>query len=112
MRAQANELADSLAKGIDGFGQLLSKRLGWLRTHTTPIWLPNSDEYRHAGVANEPLWLVAHTILVTIYHMLSRGEPYNEVGGAYFDRRNVQRVVHRSVARLEDLGFRVSIVPA
>ena len=54
---------------------------------------------------------VAHTILVTMYHMLTRGTSYNELGGAYFDQRNVKRVVHRSVARLENLGFKVSLVP-
>ena len=55
---------------------------------------------------------VAHTILVSMYHMLARGMSYSELGGAYFDQRNVKRVVRRSVARLENLGFKVSIVPA
>lgn len=55
---------------------------------------------------------VAHTILITMYHMLARGVSYSELGGNYFDQRNVQRVVHRSVTRLENLGFKVSLVPA
>jgi transposase len=55
---------------------------------------------------------VAHTILVTMYHMLVRGTTYNDLGGAYFDQRNVKRVVYRSVTRLENLGFKVSLIPA
>jgi transposase len=55
---------------------------------------------------------VAHTILVTMYHMLARGTSYSELGGVYFDQRNVKRVVRRSVTRLENLGFKVSLTPA
>jgi transposase len=55
---------------------------------------------------------VAHTILVTMYQMLARGTTYNDLGGTFFDQRNVKRVVHRSVTRLENLGFKVSLVPA
>ncbi|MCX6000147.1 MAG: IS110 family transposase, partial [Chloroflexi bacterium] len=55
---------------------------------------------------------VAHTILVTMYHMLAGGKSYIELGGDYFDRKNVQRVVSRSVNRIEQLGYKVTIEPA
>jgi transposase len=54
---------------------------------------------------------VAHTILVTMYHMISCGSSYHELGGNYFDSRDVRGVIRRSVRRIENLGFKVSIEP-
>ena len=31
---------------------------------------------------------VGHSVLVAIYHMLTRHEPYRELGGRYFDDRS------------------------
>ena len=55
---------------------------------------------------------VAHTILVMMYHMLSRRTSYSDLGCTYFDHQNIQHVVRRSVNRLENLGYKVSLVPA
>lgn len=54
---------------------------------------------------------VAHSILVIIYHMLSRREPYRELGGNYFDERKRDSVINRLTRRLEKLGFRVALEP-
>lgn len=55
---------------------------------------------------------VAHSILTSIYHMLRDGTTYRELGGNYFDERNRHYVVHRSVRRIERLGYRVTLEAA
>jgi transposase len=55
---------------------------------------------------------VAHSILVSAYHMLSRNEPYHELGANYFDELRRQHVVGRLTRRIERLGYRVSLEPA
>ncbi|HLW03565.1 MAG TPA: IS110 family transposase [Ktedonobacterales bacterium] len=55
---------------------------------------------------------VAHTILVIVYHLLTRHEAYRELGMTYFDERDRQRVERRLVHRLEALGYVVALHPA
>jgi transposase len=52
---------------------------------------------------------VAHSILVAAYHLLTRSEPYADLGGDYFDRRDQQAVERRLVRRLEALGNKVTL---
>jgi transposase len=54
---------------------------------------------------------LAHTILVIVYHILTRREPYRELGVMYFDHRERQHVEHRLVRRLERLGYAVILQP-
>lgn len=57
---------------------------------------------------------VAHAILVSMYHMLTTGALYEDLGPAYFDRHHQAATVRRAVQRLEALGYKVSLeaVPA
>jgi len=55
---------------------------------------------------------VGHTILVIVYHLLSEDEVYCDLGDRYFDERDHQAVERRLVARLEGLGYTVSLQPA
>lgn len=54
---------------------------------------------------------VASTILTIGYHMLKEGTTYRELGGNYFDKRNLLRTTRRLVKRLEALGHRVILEP-
>jgi transposase len=54
---------------------------------------------------------VAHSILVSAYHMLSRHAAYQELGAHHFDQRKKEAVVNRLLYRLERLGVRVTIEP-
>jgi transposase len=54
---------------------------------------------------------VASTILTIGYHMLKQGTTYRELGGNYFDKRNLLRTTRRLVKRLEALGHRVILEP-
>ncbi len=55
---------------------------------------------------------VGHSILTISYHMMDRGTRFAELGADYFDRRNPERVKDRLVARLQKLGFTVTVQPA
>jgi transposase len=55
---------------------------------------------------------VAHTILVTIYTMLRKGTPYQDLGANYFDQLHRHAAITRSVRRLERLGYKVSLEAA
>ena len=54
---------------------------------------------------------VAHSMLTMVYHILTRREPFRELGGDYFDRRNVDDQRKSLVRKLESLGFSVTIAP-
>jgi transposase len=54
---------------------------------------------------------VAHSIVVSAFHMLSRYEPYHELGATYFDDHQREHLVDRLTRRLEHLGDRVSLEP-
>lgn len=43
---------------------------------------------------------VAHSILVSAYHMLKQHESYNDLGGNYFDERKKRTVVNRLIRRI------------
>lgn len=46
---------------------------------------------------------IAHSMLVSIWHMLSRGEAYQELGTDYFDQRNKEAKVNYLTRQLEKL---------
>jgi transposase len=58
---------------------------------------------------NRAIVAVAHSILVIVYHLLSRQEPFCELGGNYFDERKRESVTNRLVRRLEKLGYDVAL---
>jgi transposase len=55
---------------------------------------------------------LAHSILIIVYHVLTRQEPYRDLGANYFDERDRQAVERRLVRRLEKLGLKVTVEPA
>jgi transposase-like protein len=54
---------------------------------------------------------VAHSLLVIVYHVLRRREPYRELGMEYYDQRDHQAVERRLVRRLQKLGYQVALTP-
>jgi transposase len=58
---------------------------------------------------------VGHSILVTIYYVLKRGVPYEELGDDYFQQRQQEaadRYAKRLVRQLQRLGHKVTLEPA
>jgi len=62
----------------------------------------------HRGV-KRALVAVAHSLLVVIYALLTRGSSYTDLGAAYFDQRDRHHTSQRLVARLERLGYHVNL---
>jgi transposase len=52
---------------------------------------------------------VAHTLLVIIYHLLTTGAEYQDLGFDYFDRLDRDALERRHVRGLERLGYRVAL---
>jgi len=67
----------------------------------------------HRRGPNKAAVAVAHTMVVTAWHMLNTGEPYHDPGGDYYQkRRDPQRETRLLVARLQALGHHVELTPA
>ena len=73
-----------------------------------------SQYHRLAGRrgGKRAIMAVAHTILNTIYYMLTRGTTYTDLGGNYFDERDRQATIRRAVRRIESLGYVVTLEAA
>lgn len=52
---------------------------------------------------------IAHSMLVTVYHMLSQKQPYQELGHDHYDKLNRDRLRLKYIRRLEALGYAVSL---
>jgi transposase len=55
---------------------------------------------------------VGHSILVIAWHLLTDNCDYQDLGGDYFVRRDIERQRQRAVAQLQALGYRVVLEPA
>jgi transposase len=84
----------------------------WAATRTKETYL--AAQYRRLATRRgkkRAIVAVAHSILVSIYYMLSRHEPYHDLGADYFDQRKKVYVVNHLLKRLEKLGFAVALEP-
>lgn len=93
---------------------LIEAALGAVRAGRTK---PNffSARYQRLAARRGPkraAMAVAHSMLVAIYHMLKDGEHFCDLGPHFHDEQRRDRVVRRSVQRLEELGYRVTIEAA
>lgn len=52
---------------------------------------------------------VAHSMLVICWHLLTHDCDYDDLGGDYFTRRNVDRQRDRLINQLHNLGYRVTL---
>ena len=69
--------------------------------------------YRSPAAKKKAIIVVAHAILVIIWHVLASGRPYHELGADFFARRlDPERETRRLVGKLEALGHQVSLQPA
>jgi len=82
----------------------------WAASHTKGTYLAAQFRrlVRRMG-KKKALVAVGHSILVMVYQVLWRRVSYAELGGDYFDRRDVEAQRRRLVRRLESLGLRVTI---
>lgn len=84
----------------------------WAATRTKDTYL-SALYHRLAGRRGKKkaIVAVAHALLVIIYHVLVRNEPYKELGGDYFDKQDPETTAKRLVKRIEKLGYQVTFQP-
>jgi transposase len=86
--------------------------VAWSITHTSNTSL--SALYhriaRRRG-KHQAIVAVAHSVLVSIYHMLRDQRPYHELGPDYFDHLDTSRQQRHFVRRFEQLGYAVTLTP-
>lgn len=112
-----NESAGKRRSGRTGHGNALLRtaltEAAWAASHTRDTYL--AAQYHRLAAKRGPkraIIAVAHSILVAIYYLLRDGTEYRDLGGDYFEQRSKEAIVRRSVRRLEQLGYRVTVEPA
>jgi len=69
--------------------------------------------YRSPTAKKKAIIVVAHALIIIIWHILATGKPYHELGAGYFTTRlDPERETRRLIAKLEALGHQVSLQPA
>lgn len=85
----------------------------WGAAHTRRTYL--SAHYHRLAArrgAKRAIVAVAHTILVIIYHLLRESAVYHDLGPNYFDERDRESTIRRSVRRIQRLGYKVTVEAA
>jgi transposase len=69
--------------------------------------------YRSPTAKKKAIIVVAHALIVIIWHILATAKPYHELGAGYFTTRlDPERETRRLIAKLEALGHQVTLQPA
>jgi transposase len=69
--------------------------------------------YRSPTAKKKAIIVVAHAMLVIVWHVLATGTPYDELGADFFTTRlDPEKETRRLIARLEALGHTVNLTPA
>jgi len=112
-----NQSADKRKSGRAGHGNPWLRaalvEAAWAAVRTKGSYL--AAQYHRLAArrgAKRAILAVAHTILVTIYHLLRHGTTYQDLGGKYFDERDRLTAVRRAVRRIERLGYKVTLEAA
>ncbi len=86
----------------------------WAASHTKNTYL--AAQYRRLARRigkKKALVTVGHSILVIVYHVLSKRTPYQELGGNYFEEhQNMEAQKNRLIRKLEALGLKVTVEKA
>lgn len=112
-----NESAGKRKSGVTGGGNTWLRtalvEAAWSAARTKNTYL--SAQYHRLAArrgAKRVILAVAHTILVIIYHLLSCGTTYQDLGSDYFEKRDAQSTACRAVRRIEHLGYKVNLEAA
>ena len=69
--------------------------------------------YRSSTAKKKAIVVVAHAMIVIIWHIMVTGKPYHELGAGYFaSLQDPERETRRLIAKLQALGHTVTINPA
>jgi transposase len=90
----------------------LLTQIAWAASRTkNTFW---SAKYRRLAARRgkkRAIVALANALLRMIYHLLKTGNPYRDLGAAYYDRLQKQTLTRKLVLRLEALGHSVSLQP-
>jgi transposase len=87
-------------------------QIAWVLTRMSGNYL--SAQFHHLKPrlgAKKAVIAVAHSVLVIVYHVLAKGESYQDLGPDYFRRQDKEQQTRRFVRQLETLGYRVELAP-
>jgi transposase len=114
------------ARGLKAHGKRRSTQMckgaPWLKTTLVQCaWAASRKKARYLQAqfhrlrarrgAKKPIDALAASILTIVYHMLSSGEIYRDLGPNHFDRRAKAKQTSRLVIRLQNLGYAIQISP-
>ena len=97
-----------------------SKWLDWALEETGLAAIRTKDSYLNAQYQRlkprrghkRALGAVKHSIIIAIWHMLTTGELYTDLGNDYYQRLDPQRITKRLIKQLEALGHHVTLEEA
>ena len=108
----ANKRKQGHTTGGNVYLRALLAEIVWCISHTKDNYL--SAQYhrlaRRIGKAKAVV-AVSHTVAVNFYQMITKHEPYRELGADYFERMDRDRLTAHSVKRLQALGYDVTLTP-
>lgn len=84
----------------------------WAASRTKGTYL--ASKYRKLASRmskKKALIALAHTMLVSIYHMLKKQEPYKDLGPTYLENLNKAKTITNLKKRIESLGYTVALHP-
>jgi transposase len=82
----------------------------WAASHTKETYLAARFHRLAARKGKKrAIVAIAHTILLSLYHMLKNKRPYRELGADFLDRRHAEQVKRYLLKRLERLGLQVTV---
>lgn len=82
----------------------------WAASRTKNTYL--GAKYRKMAARmskKKALIALAHTMLVSIYHMIKKREPYKELGVDYLENLHKERTLKNLKKRIESLGYKVEL---
>jgi transposase len=94
-----------------------SKWLDWTLEEVAIAAIRVKGTYLHAQYQRlrprrghkKALGAVKHTVICAVWHMLTTGEIYHDLGSDYFTRRDPQRRTKRLIQQLQQLGHTVTL---
>jgi transposase len=107
----------SAGKRRSGKSRKGSKWLDWALEEAAMSAVRTKDVYLAAQYQRlrprrghkKALGAVKHSIICAVWHMLSTGELYSDLGGDYFRKRDPEKTTKRLLAQLEALGHTVTL---
>lgn len=108
-RSAGKNQSGRTTKGNRWLRQTLTQA-AWAAARTKNTYL-SAQHRRLAARRGSKRALVAtgHTLLVIVYHVMTREAEYRELGGDFFERQDPDRMTRHLVKRLERLGHKVKL---